>query len=300
MDFWSFLLCCHIIKMVVHICKKCGKNFNKKSQWDYHVNKRKKHCDGIAKYNEKNVLLTKKCEYCMKMFSTKPNLKKHLGRCKTKKEIDSHEISECMLQIKNMRKEIEKLKKMPRQIVKNKIDKQINNNNNLTINNIPALVPNGKEDLSFLTKKDYIEIFKKGWRSVPTLIKKIHLNYKKKEYQNIRITNKKGTILHTFNGKCWNTEKCIPFVDNLVDESSFHLFSEFDGIDINEIKKEMTNKEKFQLDKFIEFRNEYGGLDKKCTPKCKKEMKIIRWDLIFDFCDFIKKQGIGRLKLVKE
>jgi hypothetical protein len=88
--------------MVNHICEKCNKEFNRKSNYDYHINNKKKPCkpkhinippiqiellenppiqiellENPPKYKEL------KCKHCLKIFSRSDSLERHLnGRCK--------------------------------------------------------------------------------------------------------------------------------------------------------------------------------------------------------------------------
>ena len=96
--------------MFLHVCEKCNKEFNKKSNYLTHINK-KFSCNKnlaqnieIVPKNSKNTTKNSKktektektentyinseliCKYCKKQFSRKDNLKKHFNRCKVKKQ----------------------------------------------------------------------------------------------------------------------------------------------------------------------------------------------------------------------
>jgi len=129
--------------MVVHTCNRCKTEFNKKSNYLVHINK-KKQC--LIKVNDiiENVDLTAKncendekneeitaelrCNYCFQTFARKYNLKIHVdSRCKVKIEKEKNE-NKLLQKIEDLEKEINILK------ADKKSTKIINNNN--TINNV--------------------------------------------------------------------------------------------------------------------------------------------------------------------
>jgi hypothetical protein len=104
--------------------------------------------------------------------------------------------------------EIEKinLKKLE---IKNNI---INNSNNTTNNNINNTINNttnnninivayGKEDMSFITEKQILDILSNGRKGIYKLIEIVNFNKDKPENHNIRYNNKKDEIVHINNGK---------------------------------------------------------------------------------------------------
>jgi uncharacterized C2H2 Zn-finger protein len=71
--------------MVVHICQKCGLYFDRKSTYDYHINKK----IPCVKAGDRYIV---KCNHCAKEFSTKGHLDRHLNLCSIKKSsIDSND-----------------------------------------------------------------------------------------------------------------------------------------------------------------------------------------------------------------
>jgi ribosomal protein L31 len=67
----------------------------------------------------------------------------------------------------------------------------------------PNLKRFGNEDISHINKKTYIEIIKKGKKSIPLLIKKIFCDEKHKENNTIQITSITNKYAKKYNGKIW-------------------------------------------------------------------------------------------------
>jgi len=63
--------------MVFYNCEKCGKEFNRKSNYLYHIENVK---DCIKIKNNQNF----KCLFCNTLFTLKNNLKRHEKCCKNK------------------------------------------------------------------------------------------------------------------------------------------------------------------------------------------------------------------------
>ena len=256
--------------MVKRICPKCNMEFDRKSCYDYHLNKKfdcviksinttelngnnienlkisknlqelakiSKNLQELAKIskNEKitqninenfigsNSTSTQKsnltkineisfnCSYCNKNYSSKYALSRHLNDyCKAKKDIDTEKenIFKLLLEKdKQMEIEINELKKQNK-ILMDKIDKLIdikdkskitNNSNNVNSNNTNTqnnfvMVNFGKEDLSIIDNKLFIDrIIKKntisGVKIPDEVLKIIHFNPQYPQLSNIYISD---------------------------------------------------------------------------------------------------------------
>jgi hypothetical protein len=141
--------------MVVHTCERCNIEFNKKSHYLVHINRKFK-CKEIKKDSEifqiipqqlknnenlnNNIII---CNYCNKIFSTIFNLNKHCkNNCKVKKiqDVEKENIFKILLakeeeEKKELKKKEEEIKKKDEHI--NKLEDYIKNltNMNFELNN---------------------------------------------------------------------------------------------------------------------------------------------------------------------
>ncbi len=226
--------------MVNHICTICLKNFSRKSDFIYHIEKKKKPC--VQKYQvppetlqdpPENLQNPPKnlqdppvntifcCEFCKQTFKRKDNLKRHLdNRCKKKLEHDINDESDSDKDIrkenKELKKEIEELKKMFYEFQKNNkintqnnIETQNNNTtNNTQNNNINIILPHG-EELKKVELGDVLDqmLTYDFHKMVPNLVKHIYLNKDKPENQNFVVNDMARNKCQYYDGKKWITGK---------------------------------------------------------------------------------------------
>jgi hypothetical protein len=241
--------------MVLYICNVCRKTFNKKSNYLTHISNKKKPCiyneniynENINdEYRDKNY----KCNFCTKTFSRIDNLKRHLiERCKVRKE----ETQEKEAIFSNLLQRVELLENENLQL-NNKIvllenkketkniqyNKNIKNLNKGIINNT-FIIQHGKEDLSKIDDKVFLDAFLKntGAKIPEKIIEGIHFNEKYPEYKNIYISdiNREKVMIH--NGKDWLLTPSNNITSNLLDKT-IH-FSENKYETISE-KKDIINE----------------------------------------------------------
>ena len=169
-----------------YICSRGQKVFFQKCNYQHHLN-RKFPCKIVG---EKFQF---KCEFCDKIYVRKYCLNRHLKSCDNKRMKDMEERIK-----KEMKEEIEKLKDKQLQIIQN----NSNNNNNIT-NNV-NIVAYGKEDIErLLTDRDFRSIMRRGMRSVPELVRRIHFDEKTPENHNVYISNLRGKYVLMHDGKKW-------------------------------------------------------------------------------------------------
>lgn len=226
--------------MVLYVCENCNKEFTRKSSYNTHINRKNPCVKKVIKENNKNInnannpnqskiiqnnpiieYNNKKCQHCSKIFSSVPNLNKHLkNSCKIKKqkETDKELIFKQLLEENNRQNEekitniikkheetvtslvaqVNKLKKNLKTLSKN--NNNINNNNVINSNNttnnttnIINLVDFGKEDLTIVDKEEFIKILNNhhinGVKITEELIKAIHFNDKYPQLNNVYISD---------------------------------------------------------------------------------------------------------------
>jgi hypothetical protein len=246
--------------MVKRKCPKCDAEFDKKSTYDYHIN-RKTDCNpnrtntieknnnlssiyfipnnsilNPNRSNQKNLENLEKndnmlCGFCSKSYSTKSNLNKHLKVCKVKKTNDEEKEKIFKLLLEKDKERDKKINELEKQnklfekqnkMLMDKIDKLINinskqsnsnntittttnsNNTNNTQNNI-MMVNFGKEDLSVIDEKQFIDrVIKKptlsGVKIPDEVLKIIHFNPLYPQLSNIYISD-------------INRDKCMVYED---------------------------------------------------------------------------------------
>lgn len=59
----------------------------------------------------------------------------------------------------------------------------------------------GKENISYLTTKDYAQIFNRGTMSVPALVEKVHFDKNKPENHNVYISNMRADYALVYNNE---------------------------------------------------------------------------------------------------
>ncbi len=182
--------------MVKYTCTICLKEFDKKHNFIFHTELKKKPCQPIEpKKTQENPDRTQenpkepeensedlgsivesekirknknKCEYCNYEFSTNSHLNRHIkqGRCKVKKEQDninneqSKKIEEQSKEIKELYEMIKELKQKPTSITINNTDNSVKNNVNSVSNNVNnniKLMAHGSEDLSKIDTKTILK-----------------------------------------------------------------------------------------------------------------------------------------------
>jgi hypothetical protein len=201
------------------------------------------------------------CEYCLKTYSRKDNLTKHLKTCKKKKESEMLAITQNEKIIKmekeseNMKKEIEKLKNFNIQTQNNITtnNNNINNSKNIIINNY------GNEDLKHLRSKDFANLLNGIYSAVPKLIEKIHFDPEHPENQNIKYTNQKSPYMKVIKDSKWQFVSKKEELLDLIDNKCFMLKENYYAL-LEKKKYNITCNQRNKIEEFIE---KYHEDDKK-------------------------------------
>tara|TARA_Y100000389_G_scaffold160534_1_gene162721 strand:- start:2670 stop:3626 length:957 start_codon:yes stop_codon:yes gene_type:complete len=191
------------------------------------------------------------CEFCNNTFSRSDSLNRHYNRCKIKKQSQELIVSQNE-EIKQMKTEIEELKKIK---IHNNITNNTNNTNNSnnSINNSRNIIINnyGDENIKHLRSKDYASLLNGIYSAVPKLIQQIHFDPEHPENQNIKFTNKKLPYLKVMKDDKWQfVDKKTELLD-LIDNKCFLLREKYYNI-LEKNKYNITDNQKNIIDKFLD------------------------------------------------
>ena len=256
--------------MSYHICKKCGKSFNKKHGLKYHT--------------DNNVCNNKKheCRYCNNRFSTSNAMYKHIkSYCKVKKQEDvtKEDILERLLKLEEDNKKIKKLeednKKLKKEIKKLKsrnptINNGTINTNNGTINtnNNIVLIGYGREDMTKIDKKELLKSMKKGFYSAIQLTDTVHFNPKYPEYHNIYISNIKDKYAMMYDGKNWTLTTKTELIDRLYDDKKYFIED-----NLEDFCKSISGSQKRALERWINIDEEHDKI-----KEVKERIKLLLYN----------------------
>lgn len=258
--------------MVEYTCNTCDKKFPKKSNYEYHIN-RKNPCK-LPMINNANPIF--KCPNCPMIYTRKYNLDKHMfyhqeeneRRERERKELEKKELEEKEIEDEKLRNEL-----MAEMTQKNNNNPNINNNNTQNnINNLNnlnfQLTPFGKEDLSFITDEDCKKILGRGFNAVTALIEHVHFDEKKPELQNCYTSNNRAKYSLTYDGARWNLVETIDVINSLREVSEEFLDKKFDTL-ANKMGPQAVRKFK----KYLENKN-----DKELIQRHKHDIKMFLYN----------------------
>ena len=233
------------------------------------------------------------CNFCNELFCRSDVLKKHLARCKIRKEEtrDKELIYQELLSkmetyekekdnqynlIKELNNKIEKLEKEKIHTQNNKNIKHQNNGISNTIN----IIGFGKEDLSKIDNASFFEALTQLGYNIPTkMLEKIHINEKYPEYKNIYISDINRGNAMIYDGKKWKLDKYDNISDTLLDKVLNFIEERYDEIkdDASISEKKKTNME-HRL-KILEIMKDYEEENERkrheyLRNQCKDKIKI--------------------------
>ena len=246
------------------------------------------------------------CDHCSTSFTFKSNLKRHYGRCKVlnKEKILEVENKTILKKINDYKNENSKLKNVNSQLMSkikklenNKIDEeklrknitndilnQLKKNPTITLNNSLENIMKKenseskrnsykKTDYSHLKDSDYLDAIRKGNMGIPSIVEKVHFNPKKRENNNIYITNLKSEYMQVFNGTEWETQLTEDFLNFLVQDNADRIEDKIEEWhDTNHIYS--TEEYESVLDKYPRFLDRLSEV-KYVSSKVRREVKLI-------------------------
>ena len=223
------------------------------------------------------------CDKCLKLFTVKGNYKQHLNRITpcvkiinndciwcNKKYVNKytklrHEIKTCPVKIRRDNEENEKQEREQLRIqsLEDKITQlenmikaggqgstQTNSNNTNNSNNTFIVNNYGNEDMTHITEKKIISIFKECFMSIPKLIEMKHFNKDKPENSNVYIGDIKSKYALVHLDGQWNITDREKLLDEMYNNNCNYLADEFeerhdnlDDITSRKIKRFLDEKD---------------------------------------------------------
>jgi hypothetical protein len=299
--------------MVSHTCVNCNKEFNRKSNYDYHVYNKKNPCvkkinniiinDDIKKIPEilpiNEVQNSNQCLYCGLILSRKDHLTRHINNtCKVKKikneekenifkillqkEKENEEQKETIKELKEIIKDQnDKINKILDKITTKNINKGIINNNNIVIAS-EKLLKFGEENIKNMDPNLFLTALNKiGKSCFIEMAKNIYNNPKYPENQNIYISDLSRNKFMAYDGKKWKLENRLKILSDIGDKLKQY-------IDMNEtdLKDKLTNNQQFR-NKFENNLKKYYNLyyeeDTKATRARIKQFQNLLDDNLIKF-----------------
>ncbi len=269
--------------MVKHICPNCSKEFKRKVDLTYHIEKKKNPCqqqisiqlDNLQKFagnlqdlqilqNSSPIKKTKSisCEHCNKNFSSIYTLNRHIeANCKGKRNNEfglAEENKQLKSQIDKQAKEIEDLKKMFAEFSKSNkriSKKQINNTNsnntnNITQNNqnnnINIILPYGKELEKIELNEVLDHMLTLNFKDMlQNLVKYIYLNDAKPENKNFVVNDLARNKCQYYNGEKWITSKANDEIVKIFENANSLFTDPFDRIEIEKTIEFIRKNKKY-------------------------------------------------------
>lgn len=200
--------------MVLYTCERCYKTFDKKWEYDKHMNK-KIPCLVIIKQDEPNEdINTNYCEQCDRYFSRKDVLKTHLKSSKQHQVMVKRNKANNI----NAKNTMNTKKGTINQIAGDNNNNNSNNNNinnNVTINNY-FIYAFEDEQVEKLTIKDMHEILFSE-NPLIIIILKTNLNIDTPEYHNICYEDIKAGYGIVYNGEYWSRDRIKIIISTLME-----------------------------------------------------------------------------------
>ena len=265
-----------------YYCRTCDMSFKTNKCLQQHL-KCKRHTERIT---NPSPIRKYECAVCGKKFPYRQSLHTHkiacvadIPHCSTQ-TTSVHEIVNEMKQA--FEKERQEMKLAFEESMKEQINKILekhagggttntnNNTNNIETQNINIININafGNENTDYIDDKAILDCISRVYRSIPSLLEKIHFDPKHPENHNIKITNKKLPYASVMgDNKKWKTVDRKDAIDTMV-TNSYNILDE----------KYTENKDKISESKkhhFEGFQSKYESEDKDVLKQIKTEVDML-------------------------
>lgn len=259
------------------LCNKCGKQFDRKYNYQRHINDTKKSCQPIITYIQaKNIEIedeeeTKKllhtCPYCDKTYSQKYNLNKHLKKCLlATKAIQINEEKEKLYKerIGHLEQQVLELTKKIGNTYSYNFNQHLDQSvhqQNIQINSY------GNENLNYITPSEVEKLINNPSTCLPQFIKMVHYHEEHPENHNVIIDNIKENVIKTLKDKNnWNSSKFEEFVERFAIEKYDQLCDLYTS---NEV-----NVDEVVRDKFETWADQFDYVESQTRKKAEEDAKL--------------------------
>jgi len=253
--------------MNTYHCSSCNISCKTSKYLQQHL-KCKRHTEKINKQ-----LSTAKyeCSVCRKTYSIRQSLHAH-----TKSKCCAPIITPCNQEILELKQAFEKERQEMKTQIAMLLDKHAttttttnNNTNNIETQNITININAfGNENTEYLDDKAILACIGRVYKSIPSLLEKIHFDPKHPENHNIKITNKKLPYASVMgNNQKWKTVDRKDAIESMV-LNGYNMLDE----------RYIDNKDKFSTqkqDNFEGFQSKFESDDKELMKQIKTEVDMM-------------------------
>ena len=264
-------------------CSPCGMPFKTNKCLQKHL-KCKRHTDRINKITK---LPSFMCDACGKKYSHRQSLYTHKLLCVSEpvavvactpfQEVLQQQMDEMKLVFEKERQEMKlAFEESMKEQINRILDKYAGTTNNNTTNNNNIETQNitininafGNENTDYIDDKAILACISKVYKSIPSLLEKIHFDPKHPENHNIKITNKKLPYASVMgNNQKWKTVDRKDAIDTMVNNSYNILDDKFKE---NKDKIPVTKQEHFRG-----FQSRFDTEDKELMKEIKSEVDMM-------------------------
>jgi uncharacterized C2H2 Zn-finger protein len=273
--------------MTQYNCKRCGKIFDRKYNYERHINDTKKKCieflsleqnreqssisripsnvelSNIEPNEEDDNKKNNSCPHCEKSYSAKFNLNKHLKKCvlaskssqiiEEKEKLYKEHIDHLEQQILELTKKIGNTYSYN---INQHLDQSVHQQN-IQINSY------GNENLNYITARQVEKLISHPSTCLPQFIKMVHYHEQHPENHNVIMENIIKTLKEKNN---WDTSRFEEFVEKFAIEKYDQLYDLYNSneVDVDEVIR----------DKFEKWADQFDYVESQTRKKAEEDAKL--------------------------